>query len=326
MTAANPLTVRRPAEALAVSVVVPVFDEEWNIGILLGELREALRQEPGWEVLVVDDGSRDRTAEIAAEVATTDARVRLIRLGRNYGQAAALQAGFDHARGEIVVTIDGDLQNDPADIPVLLVRIREGYDLVVGRRTPRTDPLLTRRLPSWFANAIVRLLTGLPVRDIGCTLKAYRRAVLDRIELYSDHHRFTPVLAAASSAARIVEVPVRHRPRRYGRSKYGLGRVPRVLADLLIVKMIHTFHDRPLALFGTGAFAALGIAFVFALAALFGFLSPVAGSAEAVVLSGMAMLFIALGSHLLLLGVLGEVLVRQWMPAAARRPRAQGAR
>jgi glycosyltransferase involved in cell wall biosynthesis len=308
-----------PREDTLVSVVAPARDEDGSIGLLIEGVRAALAGVPAWELIVVDDGSQDDTACIVADAGVADSRVRLVRLARNYGQSLALQAGFDHARGAVVVSIDGDLQNDPADIPLLLEKLEEGFDLVVGRRIDRHDSWIARRVPSWLANLLLRRLTGIPIHDVGCTLKAYRRKVLDEIELYADQHRFVPVLAAASSAARIAEVPVSHRPRRFGQSKYGLERVPIVLADLLVVKMILTFHDRPLALFGSGAFVALVLAGSFALATIGGFLVPPAEYSSAVVFPGMALLFLALSSHLLLLGVLGEVLVRQWMPEGGRQ-------
>jgi len=215
-----------------ISVVVPLRDEAESVAALVVAVTEsftALGRED-WELLLIDDGSEDDTAGIARRFAREDDRIRLLRFARNYGQSQALQAGFDHARGAIVITMDGDLRNDPADFDVLLDKLSKGYDVVAGYRVDRADALLTRRLPSSIANAAIRWLTRLPIRDTGCTLKTFRREVIDRIDLYADQHRFIPVLAAASSGARIAEVPVRHHARRFGTSKDGLGRVPRVLA------------------------------------------------------------------------------------------------
>ncbi|HLU26280.1 MAG TPA: glycosyltransferase family 2 protein, partial [Longimicrobiales bacterium] len=191
------------SRAVKLSVVVPLFDEEDNVEPLVAAVRKALADLPSWELVLVDDGSRDRTAEIAGRIAAESANIRLIRLARNYGQTAAMQAGFDHARGEVVVSMDGDLQNDPADIPRLLAKLEEGYDLVAGYRVRRQDQMLRRKVPSWVANRLIRAISGVPIRDNGCSLKAYRRELLDRIHLYSDMHRFIPAIAAAMGGARI---------------------------------------------------------------------------------------------------------------------------
>lgn len=307
-----------PNQEFDVSVVVPLHDEGENISPLVDSVRAALTTIPSWELLLVDDGSSDRTGVEARRAAAIDPRVRLITLSRNYGQSVALQAGFDHARGAVVVTMDGDLQNDPADIPLLLRKLEEGNDLVSGYRVGRSDPLLTRRVPSLLANAILRRLTGIEVRDVGCTLKAYRREVVERTQLYSDQHRFVPILAAASCAARIAEVPVQHHPRRRGRSKYGLGRIPRVMADLLIVKMILSFHDRPLALFGASGVLALLISLLIATLSAAVSMSSGVEYSRSVVLPGVAIVVLSLAIHLVLLGALGEVLLRQWMPGHGR--------
>jgi glycosyltransferase involved in cell wall biosynthesis len=192
---------------LKLSVVIPLFNEEPNVRPLVEAVREALGDGEDWELLLVDDGSVDGTAEIIAEIATQESRVRLIQLARNYGQTTALQAGFDRVRGSVVVSLDGDMQNDPRDIHVLTEKISEGYDIVVGRRTSRQDKLITRKVPSWLANRLIQLVTGVRIHDLGCGLKAYRRDILQRVELYSDLHRFIPVVAAGVAAANIAEVP-----------------------------------------------------------------------------------------------------------------------
>jgi len=210
------------------SVVIPLFNEEESVLPLLESLERALEGEGDWEIVFVDDGSGDRTAELVGERAWEDPRIKLISLARNFGQTAAMQAGFDGSRGKVVVTMDGDLQNDPRDIPRLVAKLEEGYDLVAGYRVRRQDRLVTRKVPSWVANRVIRLLTGVDIRDNGCSLKAYRRDLLDRINLYSDMHRFIPAVAAGTAGARIAEVPVRHHARKYGQSKYGMGRIFKV--------------------------------------------------------------------------------------------------
>jgi glycosyltransferase involved in cell wall biosynthesis len=233
------------ADGPAISIVVPVMNEERNVAPLVEAVRGALADHPEWELILVDDGSQDRTREIAAGIARDDARVRLVPLARNYGQSTAMQAGFDSARGDVVVTMDGDLQNDPRDIPLLLETLSQGYDLVAGYRIRRQDRFVTRKIPSWIANRIIRWITGVPIRDNGCSLKAYRRELLSRMRLYSEMHRFIPALAASTAGARITEVGVRHHARARGESKYGLSRIFSVLADLMAIKMIRSHRLRP---------------------------------------------------------------------------------
>jgi glycosyltransferase involved in cell wall biosynthesis len=259
----------------------------------------------------VDDGSQDRTRDLIAELALADSRVRLVPLARNYGQSTAMQAGFDCARGDVVVTMDGDLQNDPRDIPLLLERLDEGYDLVAGFRIRRQDRFFTRKVPSWIANRIIRWITGVSIRDNGCSLKAYRRELLGGMRLYSEMHRFIPALAAATAGARITEVGVRHHARTRGESKYGLSRIFRVLADLMAIKMIRSFRLRPLALFATLAAgsALLGVAAgIASLVAMFTF-QPT--DAVSMVFPGISLLWFALAIFLLMLGLIGEDIIRQ---------------
>ncbi len=293
------------------SVVVPVFNESESLTRLVESVREALGSELDWELLLVNDGSTDGTGKLADRLSGEDPRIRPLHLARNFGQTAALQAGFENAVGEVVVTMDGDLQNDPADIPNLLAKLDEGYDLVAGYRVSRQDTLVTRKVPSAAANALIRRLTGVPIRDNGCSLKAYRREVVERLHLYSDLHRFIPAVAAATSGARVAEVPVRHHSRKFGRSKYGLSRVWKVLADLLTLKMIHTFRERPLPLFAAGALMAVGIGLFFAaytVIAAITFQRPEA--IRALVFPSAALLAFGLGFYLFALGLVGEVAVR----------------
>jgi glycosyltransferase involved in cell wall biosynthesis len=286
------------------------MNEEPNVLPLVEAVRRALGHDSAWELLFVDDGSTDGTRAAILACAVGDQRIRLIPLARNYGQTAALQAGFDHALGSILVSMDGDLQNDPADIPAMLAKLEEGYDLVAGYRLKRQDAWFSRKLPSWVANRIIRRMTGVQIRDNGCSLKAYRGELVDRISLYSDMHRFIPAVAAATAGARIVEVPVRHHPRQHGQSKYGLSRVGKVLADLLTIKMIRSFRERPLVLFGAGALLAMIPALIFVGAAAISFARFTPAKANAFVLPAVACVWLALSGYLVMLGLIAEAAVR----------------
>lgn len=288
-----------------ISVVVPLFNEGANVRPLVRAVREAL-EDYDWELILVDDGSHDDTVAVAERACRSDDRVRLVRLARNYGQTAAMQAGFDQARGSVVVSMDGDLQNDPSDIPRLLEEMEQGYDLVTGYRVNRKDKLLTRKIPSWVGNWVIGRITGVAIRDNGCSLKAYRKALLEQLHLYSELHRYIPAVAAGTAAARIAEVPVRHHPRRRGESKYGLSRTWRVLIDLLTVGMIRWFRDRPLALFGWGAFASAVVGFLFLMATLVAALYFTPYKAHAFVFPGAAAVTLGLSFYLLMLGLVGE--------------------
>jgi glycosyltransferase involved in cell wall biosynthesis len=293
------------------SIVVPLFNEEASVAPLVEAVVSALSSHASWELILVDDGSRDATAVTAESIAHSDARVQLVRLARNYGQTAAMQAGFDHARGAIVVSMDGDLQNDPRDVPRLIDKMHEGYDLVVGFRERRQDKMLSRKIPSMIANRIVRWMTGMAIRDNGCSLKAYRRELLDQVRLYSDMHRFIPAVSAGMAGARIAEVPVRHHARRFGQSKYGLSRVLKVLGDLLVVKMIVTFRERPVAMFASVAAASVFVGLAFATATAISMATFRPEKANALVFPTAALLWFWLASYLFMLGVLGEVAVRK---------------
>jgi glycosyltransferase involved in cell wall biosynthesis len=262
------------------------------------------------EVIAVDDGSTDGSFACLAALAAEEPRLRIVRLARNYGQTAALAAGIEHARAPVVVSMDADLQNDPADIPRLLAALDDDVDVVNGWRTPRRDPWLTRRLPSMVANRLVSLVTGTALHDYGCTLRAMRASVARELRLYGEMHRFIPALAA-DLGARVVEVPVHHRPRTLGRSKYGLSRTLRVMLDLVTVKFLSGFSTRPIQLFG-----------------LFGLVCAVAGLAltgelgfERIVLGVrlggrpivlLAILLVVVGVQFVSLGLLGEMLVRTY--------------
>lgn len=297
------------AQAPWLSIVVPLYNEVECVERLVGQVSDALASGPTWELLLVDDGSTDGTGEEAEKLAARDARVQVVRMLRNRGQSRAMQEGFDRARGRVVASMDGDLQNDPRDIPRLLSKLDEGYELVAGYRMNRRDRLLTRKVPSWVANRIIQRLTGVPIRDNGCSLKAYRAELLDRLRLYSDMHRFIPALAAAAGGARIAEIPVRHHPRRYGESKYGLSRIAQVLADLLVIKMIRSFRDRPLLLFGSGAGMVGGLGLLLGIGAGLRILWWGPMAAEPLVIPGAILLSLGLGGYLFMLGLIAEVAV-----------------
>jgi len=242
---------------MSVSIVVPICDECDNIQPLYEQLTGVLPQlaQP-WEILFVDDGSTDGSSRRLDELAARDERVRVVRFRRNYGQTAAMHAGIQHAGGDIIVTLDGDLQNDPQDIPLLVRKLDEGFDLVHGWRKNRHDTLLTRKIPSRIANWLISRATGFPIHDLGCTLKAIRREIAVELELYGEMHRFIPILAH-QRGARCIEVVTRHHPRRFGRTKYGLSRTVRVLLDLVTVKYMLDYFASPMKLFGRFGLACL---------------------------------------------------------------------
>jgi glycosyltransferase involved in cell wall biosynthesis len=244
-----------------VSVVIPIFNEAENLADLHRELTSSLASlgQP-YEILLVDDGSTDSSLERLLAIEAADPRVRVLRLRRNFGQTAAFSAGFDHARGEIVVTSDGDLQNDPADIPRLVAKLDEGYDMVCGWRRQRRDPV-SKKIPSWFANRIISAATGVHLHDYGCSLKAMRSEVVKGLRLYGEMHRFIPAVASWMGVT-LAELPVGHRPRTRGRSKYGLGRTLRVLLDLFTVKFLLAYGTRPAHLFGLWGLASGGAGFL----------------------------------------------------------------
>lgn len=233
-----------------VSVVVPIYNELDNIRPLYTELVDAMEaQDRPFELVLVDDGSRDGTVERLQQVALEDERVKLVLFRRNYGQTAAMHAGIQHANGDYVVTIDGDLQNDPRDIPMMLDKLDEGYDLVHGWRKQRQDHFLSRKLPSKLANWLISKVTDFPIHDLGCTLKAMRTEIAKQIELYGEMHRFIPILAH-QLGARSVEVVTNHRARQFGETKYGIGRTTRVVLDLITVQFMLRYFSSPMKLFG----------------------------------------------------------------------------
>jgi glycosyltransferase involved in cell wall biosynthesis len=296
---------------MKLSVVVPVYNEAENVGPLAQELQSALAPlGEQFEVIMVDDGSNDGTPEVLRRLYQQKGWLKVIRFKRNFGQTAAVAAGFAHARGEVIVPMDGDGQNDPQDIPRLLAKIAEGFDLVSGWRLPRQDPYWTRQLPSRMANGLISWITGVRLHDYGCTLKAIRSEIAKDLRLYGEMHRFIPALAD-ERGARIAEITVHHRPRLRGTSKYGLARTFRVVLDLTTVKFLHLYATRPLHIFGlvgltSGALGgALG-----AYLTLQKVLYRVEIGGRPLLL--LAVLLILIGFQFVSLGLLGELLARTY--------------
>ncbi len=293
------------------SIVIPVYNEETNIRLLLPELQGVLNNlHKTYEIILVDDGSSDNTSMIITEAAQQHPEIKLITLRRNFGQTAAMSAGFDAAVGDVIIPMDGDLQNDPNDIPKLLERIDEGYDVVSGWRINRQDKYWTRRLPSNLANRLISLTTKVHLHDYGCTLKAYRRNVLQKIELYGEMHRFIPALASWIGV-KVTEMPVNHRARTHGKSKYGISRTIHVILDLMTVKFLLSYSTKPIQIFG-----------LFGLVSLFSSVGLMAGVVytriryDMVITNNsmflLAVLFFILGIQFIGMGLLGEVVMRTY--------------
>ena len=292
---------------LDISIVVPFFNEEESARPLYSAITDSMAScDFDYEVIFVDDGSSDTTFSVAADIAREDPRVRVIKFRRNYGQTPAMAAGIDHARGNVIVTMDGDLQNDPADIPQLVAKLDEGYQIAVGWRHKRQDKLITRKIPSVIANWLIGKVTGVPIRDNGCSLKAYRAEVIKTVPLYSEMHRFIPAMASITGA-QTAQVRVRHHARQFGVSKYGLSRVFKVLADLLTIKTIISFSSRPMIWFGALALpaAVLGIGMLVAHG-----IALAGGEKVSLVIPGIGLLLGVLAFFLIISGALAELIAR----------------
>ena len=322
------MTPESEAGTVAVSIVVPLLDEAENVEQLFSEIRGVADQDERIrEVIFVDDGSTDGTFERLCQVCAKDARVTVLRLRRNFGQSAALSAGFDRATGSVIVPMDGDLQNDPADIPALLEKLDEGFDVVSGWRRKRFDAWLTRRVPSVIANYLISRITSVRLHDNGCSLKAYRAEVIRGINLYGEMHRFIPSLASWMGV-RVAEIPVNHRPRSAGRSKYGLDRTLRVILDLINVKFLISYSTRPIQVFGkVGMFATL-LGVLSAVAAILMKVVPCQigpnGQPEGMDITGnpfflLTFLFIMVGFQFISIGLLGEINVRTYYESQNKR-------
>ena len=294
-----------------ISVVIPVFNEEENIKLLYPKLKHILDNlGKNYEIIFVDDGSTDETPVLLHRIYTEDRKVKGIIFRRNFGQTAAISAGFDYAKGEIIVTLDADLQNDPEDIPRLIEKIEEGYDVVSGWRAERKDPFFSRRLPSCISNWLISLFTGVKLHDYGCTLKAYRREIAKDIKLYGEMHRFLPALASWVGAS-ISEVKVSHHPRKYGKSKYDFSRISRGFLDLLTVKFLLSFATRPIQIFGRFGLISIFSGFIC------GIMLVVMKVVSGVDMTGnpflyLSILFLLIGGQFISLGLLGEIISRTY--------------
>ena len=302
-----------------VSVVIPIFDEAENVGPLVAALIPELEglARP-YEVIFIDDGSSDGTGEALAGTAQANGNIKVITFKRNFGQTAAMMAGIDHARGAVIVPMDGDLQNDPSDIGPLLAKLDEGYGVVSGWRRDRKDTFLTRILPSRIANALISWVSGVDLKDYGCTLKAYRREVLEGFRLYGEMHRFVPIYAKWQGA-RITELPVKHHPRTKGKSKYGLGRIFKVMLDLLVVKFLTQYETKPIYIFGTVGIFFFFISFLAGASALYLKFFRATSFIETPLPLLFTLGFIT-GVMCILMGLLAEVLVRIYFEAQNKTP------
>jgi glycosyltransferase involved in cell wall biosynthesis len=304
-------------KGIKLSVVIPVFNEAENLPELYRELRASCQSlDISFEMIFIDDGSTDNSFQLLKELRTEDSRMKLIRLRKNFGQTAALSAGFDYAHGDIIITLDADLQNDPHDIPLLIQKIEEGNDIVSGWRLKRKDKFVSRRLPSLAANWIISKITKVKLHDYGCTLKAFRKDIVKNIKLYGEMHRFIPAIASTMGVT-IAEVKVNHRPRIHGKSKYNILKSIRVFLDILTVKFLLSYSTRPLQIFG-----------------LFGLVMGVLGGILALILSYqrlilrmgianrplllLAILLIVIGFQFVTMGLLGEIMVRSYHETAEK--------
>jgi glycosyltransferase involved in cell wall biosynthesis len=308
------------AAAPEVSVFLPVFNEEPNLRPLHAKLDQALKAlGRSAEIVYVDDGSSDGSLKILREIAEMDPRVRVVALRRNYGQTAAMAAGIDAARGKVLIPMDADLQNDPADITRLLDKLDDGFDVVSGWRKNRKDKMVTRKVPSMIANRLISWIGGVPLHDYGCSLKAYRRESLQDVKLYGEMHRFIPIYASWAGA-RVTEIPVEHHPRTMGKSKYGLSRTVKVVFDLITIKFMASYQTKPLYLFGWAGLLTFAASFLSALlACLMKWASwPHHADFVQTPLPIMSMVTLVLGVQLFLMGLLAEMLVRTYHESQAK--------
>jgi glycosyltransferase involved in cell wall biosynthesis len=293
------------------TVVVPLYNEEENIRQLYSELKGVISKlDLESEVIFIDDGSKDKTLELLTQIQAEDPCVTVISFRKNFGQTPAIAAGFNHAKGDVIITMDGDLQNDPADIPKLLAKIAEGYDMVNGWRFDRKDKFMSRRLPSIIANKVISFTTNVKLHDYGCTLKAFRKEVADELRLYGEMHRFIPAIASTMGVD-MAEVKVNHRPRKFGTSKYGISRTIRVILDLITVKFLLSYSTRPIQLFGLMGVASGGAGFLLALYLTFQRQYMGIGLTNRPILL-LAILLIFIGLQFITLGLLAELQSRTY--------------
>jgi glycosyltransferase involved in cell wall biosynthesis len=301
---------RRKRRLKRLSVVVPIFNEEENITPLCRELKNVLEAlGMGYEVIFVDDGSTDTSNEVLQRLAKDDKEIKVIQFRKNFGQTAAIAAGVEHAQGEIIVTLDGDGQNDPRDIPRLLERLEQGYDVVSGWRRSRKDPLLNKRFPSALANTLISWLTRVKLHDYGCTLKAYRKDILKDIRLYGEMHRFIPAYASWVGA-RITEMEVTHYPRRHGKSKYGLSRTTSIILDLITFLFLQRYSTKPIRLFGGAGMILFSLGTLTGLFVLYRRI--IWGGVWISPMILISFLFITMGVMFILLGLIAEIIIRTY--------------
>ncbi len=305
------------SEAPEISVFLPVYNEEPNLRPLHAKLDEALKSlRRSAEIVYVDDGSTDGSLKILREISEFDPRVRVVALRRNYGQTAAMAAGIDAAKGNVLIPMDADLQNDPADIVRLLEKLDEGYNVVSGWRKNRKDKMVTRKLPSMMANRLISWIGGVPLHDYGCSLKAYRRESLQDVRLYGEMHRFIPIYAAWAGA-RVTEIPVEHHARTMGKSKYGLSRTFKVIFDLMTIKFMASYQTKPIYVFGSFGMLAFAISFLGGLYAVFLKIIHKADFVQTP-LPILSIVMFAVGVQFLLMGLLAEMLVRTYHESQAK--------
>ena len=299
--------------SMFLSIVIPLYNEEENVEPLYRSLVDVLdRPGESWELVFVDDGSTDATFDGLKRLRERNPAIRIVHLNKNFGQTPALSAGLNAALGDIVITMDGDLQNDPADIPLLLERMREGYDLVCGWRRERKERSLLRKFLSRRANRILAWTTGLPIHDYGCTLRAYRRRIIEELPLYADLHRFIPATASVQGID-IAEIEVRHHFRRHGKSKYGFSRIWKVLFDIITLKLIVQFEGKPFHWFAMSGIPPLILCIVFAVLGFHQFLNPLSDNSP-LINFGLCFLLFVLFGHLVILGLISELIVLTGMP------------
>lgn len=307
----------REMDSPEISVFLPVFDEEPNLRPLHAKLSDALGTLGRTaEIIYVDDGSSDGSLEVLRELAELDGRVRVVALRRNYGQTAAMAAGIDASRGEVLIPMDADLQNDPVDIKRLLEKLDEGFDVVSGWRRNRQDTMITRKIPSMIANRLISWIGGVPLHDYGCSLKAYRRESLEDVRLYGEMHRFIPIYASWAGA-RVAEIPVEHHARTMGKSKYGLSRTLKVIFDLMTIKFMASYQTKPIYVFGTFGLIAMALSFAAGVLAFFlKFVEHISFILTPLPIITVVML--AIGVQFLLMGMLAEMLVRTYHESQAK--------
>lgn len=303
---------------MELSIVIPLYNEEESIDRMYTRLLEALvPMHKTFEIIFVDDGSNDRSFQHLESLAGKDRRVKVVRFARNFGQTAGLAAGIDVASGQVIVPIDADLQNDPADIRLLLDKLDEGYDVVSGWRKERQDELLTRLIPSWIANKLISVISGVRLHDYGCSLKAYRKEVIKDVRLYGEMHRFVPIYATWQGA-KVTEIPVAHEARKFGRSKYGISRTFKVVLDLMTVKFLAEYATKPIYVFGSAglwSFAAAFLSFAWMVVLKYGYNTTFIQTPLPV----LAAMFFMLGVQFILMGLLAELLMRTYHESQGKR-------